>query len=134
MKNCKFSRRDVLKGATVVIAGSTFATRVMASSPAPEPVTQALIDALDDTDATVRQQAAESLAKIDNAQSESALRFFPEKEWIRETRTGQKRLSLLLKAGKKHPIEQVGTRLRAMMAWESQKRGRYAGSTKSPNK
>jgi len=52
------------------------------------------------------------------------------KEWIRETRTGQKRLSLLLKAGKNHPIEQVGTRLRAMMAWESQK----PGSAKSPNK
>src|SRR6202035_568509 len=45
MKNSKFSRRDVLKGAPVVIAGSTFATRVMASSPPPEPVTQALIDA-----------------------------------------------------------------------------------------
>jgi iron(III) transport system substrate-binding protein len=45
MKNRKFSRRDLLKGASVVVAGSTFATRVMASSPPPEPVTQALIDA-----------------------------------------------------------------------------------------
>jgi iron(III) transport system substrate-binding protein len=45
MKNRKFSRRDVLKGAIVVVAGSTFSTRVMASSPPPEPVTEALIDA-----------------------------------------------------------------------------------------
>jgi len=45
MKNPGFSRRDVLKGASVVVAGSTFSTRVMASSPPPEPVTQALIDA-----------------------------------------------------------------------------------------
>src|SRR6201994_2263628 len=45
MKNRKFSRRDLLKGASVVVAGATFVTRVMASSPPPEPVTQALIDA-----------------------------------------------------------------------------------------
>jgi iron(III) transport system substrate-binding protein len=45
MKNRKFSRRDLLEGAAVVVASSTFATRVMASAPPPEPVTQALIDA-----------------------------------------------------------------------------------------
>jgi iron(III) transport system substrate-binding protein len=45
MKNRKFSRRDVLKGASVVVAGATFSTCVMASAPAPEPVTQALIEA-----------------------------------------------------------------------------------------
>src|SRR6201985_849604 len=45
MKSRKVSRRDVLKGASVVVAGPTFATRVMASSPPPEPVTPALIDA-----------------------------------------------------------------------------------------
>jgi iron(III) transport system substrate-binding protein len=45
MKNRKLSRRDVLMGATVVAAGATFSTRVMASAPPPEPVTQALIDA-----------------------------------------------------------------------------------------
>jgi iron(III) transport system substrate-binding protein len=45
MKNRKFSRRDLLKGASVVVAGATFSTRVMASAPPPEPVTQALIDA-----------------------------------------------------------------------------------------
>jgi iron(III) transport system substrate-binding protein len=45
MKSRKFSRRDMLKGASVVVAGSTFSTRVLASSPPPEPVTPALIDA-----------------------------------------------------------------------------------------
>ncbi len=40
------------------------------------------------------------------------------KEWIRETQTGQKRLSALLKAGKNHPIERVGARLRARMMWK----------------
>jgi iron(III) transport system substrate-binding protein len=45
MKNRKFSRRDVLRGAGVVVAGSALSTRVMASAPPPEPVTQALIDA-----------------------------------------------------------------------------------------
>jgi iron(III) transport system substrate-binding protein len=45
MKNHEFSRRDVLKGASVVAAGMTFSTRVMASAPPPEPVTQVLIEA-----------------------------------------------------------------------------------------
>src|SRR6201997_665591 len=45
MKTRKFSRRDLLKGASVVVADATFSTRVLASSPPPEPVTQALIDA-----------------------------------------------------------------------------------------
>jgi iron(III) transport system substrate-binding protein len=45
MKNPLISRRDVLKGAAVVVAGSTLSTRVLAAAPPPEPVTQALIDA-----------------------------------------------------------------------------------------
>jgi iron(III) transport system substrate-binding protein len=45
MKSRKVSRRDVLKGAAVVVAGSALSTRVLASAPPPEPVTQALIDA-----------------------------------------------------------------------------------------
>src|ERR1700759_1435785 len=45
MKNRRFSRRDLLKGASVVVAGATFSTRVMASSPPAERMTQALIDA-----------------------------------------------------------------------------------------
>src|ERR1700742_1931582 len=45
MKNPKISRRDVLKGASVLVAGSALSTRVLASAPPAEPVTQALIDA-----------------------------------------------------------------------------------------
>jgi iron(III) transport system substrate-binding protein len=45
MKNQKVSRRDVLKGAGVVIAGTALSTRVLAAAPPAEPITQALIDA-----------------------------------------------------------------------------------------
>ncbi len=45
MKHRKISRRDVLKGAAAVAAGSALSTRVLASAPPPEPITQALIDA-----------------------------------------------------------------------------------------
>src|SRR6201997_3894667 len=45
MKHHKVSRRNVLKGAGALLAGSAFSTRVMASAPPPEPVTPALIDA-----------------------------------------------------------------------------------------
>jgi len=41
----KISRRQLLKGAGVVVAGSALSTRVLAAAPPPEPVTQALIDA-----------------------------------------------------------------------------------------
>jgi iron(III) transport system substrate-binding protein len=45
MKHKKFSRRGLLKGAGVVVAGSALSTRVLAATPPPEPVTQGLIDA-----------------------------------------------------------------------------------------
>ena len=45
MKNRKISRRDVLKGAGAVVAGTALSTRVLAAAPPPEPITQALIDA-----------------------------------------------------------------------------------------
>jgi len=45
MKNPPVSRRMMLKGSAVLLAGSALSTRVMASAPPPEPVTQALIDA-----------------------------------------------------------------------------------------
>src|SRR5216684_6428253 len=45
MRSGKVSRRDVLKGTGVVLAGTAFSTRVMASAPPPEPVTPALIEA-----------------------------------------------------------------------------------------
>src|SRR6202045_3649982 len=45
MKNPQISRRDVLKGSGVLLAGAAFSTRVMADAPPPEPVTSALIEA-----------------------------------------------------------------------------------------
>src|ERR1700761_6365493 len=45
MKKQGLSRRDVLKVASGVLAGTTFSTRVMADAPPPEPVTPALIAA-----------------------------------------------------------------------------------------
>jgi ketol-acid reductoisomerase len=41
------------------------------------------------------------------------------KDWIRETQTGQKRYRELLRAAERHPIENVGKRLRGLMAWET---------------
>src|SRR6266851_6295997 len=45
MRSGKVSRRDVLKGTGVVLAGAALSTRVMANAPPPEPVTPALIEA-----------------------------------------------------------------------------------------
>src|SRR6201995_609939 len=45
MKNPKISRRAVLRGSGVLLAGDAFSTRVMAAAPPPEPVTSALIEA-----------------------------------------------------------------------------------------
>ncbi len=39
------------------------------------------------------------------------------RRWIREYKTGRKTYTKLLKAGEKHPIEKVGTRLRGLMPW-----------------
>ena len=45
MKKRGLSRRAVLKGSSVLLAGATFSTRVMAAAPPAEPVTAALIEA-----------------------------------------------------------------------------------------
>src|SRR5665213_1414708 len=45
MKNPSLSRRTVLKGSGVLLAGVAFSTRVMAAAPPSEAVTPALIDA-----------------------------------------------------------------------------------------
>src|SRR4029079_2544825 len=45
MKHPGISRRGVLAGASAVIAGAAFSTRVMADAPSPEPVTPGLIEA-----------------------------------------------------------------------------------------
>lgn len=43
------------------------------------------------------------------------------KDWIRETKTGQKRYRQLLAAADRHPIEKVGARLRGLMAWREKR-------------
>jgi iron(III) transport system substrate-binding protein len=45
MKLRKVSRRDMLKGTALLLAGSALPARVLANAPPPEPVTQALVDA-----------------------------------------------------------------------------------------
>jgi iron(III) transport system substrate-binding protein len=45
MRNSKFSRRDVLKGSTALIAGAAFAEPVRAAPPPPSAITPALIEA-----------------------------------------------------------------------------------------
>src|SRR6266705_6425010 len=45
MKNSGISRRGMLKGSGVLLAGAAFPTRVMADAPPPEPITPALIEA-----------------------------------------------------------------------------------------
>src|SRR6266550_7081074 len=45
MRNSGISRRGMLKGSGVLLAGAAFSTRVMADAPPPEPITPALIEA-----------------------------------------------------------------------------------------
>src|SRR5712675_1465567 len=45
MENPGISRRGMLKGSGVLLAGAAFSTRVMADAPPPEPITPALIEA-----------------------------------------------------------------------------------------
>ena len=39
------------------------------------------------------------------------------KEWMAENKNGRKNFLKMRKAGENHPVEKVGTRLRAMMSW-----------------
>jgi len=43
------------------------------------------------------------------------------REWVKEYATGRKNYHRLLKAGENHPIEKVGTKLRALMPWMKKK-------------
>jgi ketol-acid reductoisomerase len=40
------------------------------------------------------------------------------REFIREMKTGRRRYTALLREGEKHPIEQVGRKLRGLMGWK----------------
>jgi ketol-acid reductoisomerase len=48
------------------------------------------------------------------------------KNWIKEYESGYKRYNALLKAGERHPIEKVGSRLRGLMPWIKKKNIRGA--------
>jgi ketol-acid reductoisomerase len=39
------------------------------------------------------------------------------REFVSETKTGRRRYVSLVREAEKHPIEKVGARLRALMAW-----------------
>ncbi len=43
------------------------------------------------------------------------------REWVKEHKGGLKKYTRLLEAGRKHPIEKTGERLRGMMPWMSRK-------------
>jgi ketol-acid reductoisomerase len=64
-------------------------------------------------DKTVKKRMKEALKEIQNGKFA--------KDWIKETKTGRKRYTKLLKAGETHPIEKVGTRLRGLMPWIQKK-------------
>ena len=89
MKHLQLSRRELLKGTGVVLAGAAFSTGVMAAAPPPEPITPALIEAAKtaahviDHTATDRP-VAETLAKADEANASGMA--------ARVERTGAERL------------------------------------------
>src|SRR5438094_4219778 len=60
-------------------------------------------------DKSVKKRMKEALKEIQSGKFA--------KDWIRETKTGRKRYTKLLKEGELHPIEKVGERLRGLMPW-----------------
>jgi ketol-acid reductoisomerase len=50
-------------------------------------------------------------------------------EWVAESEAGRPRFNELREAGKQHPVEQVGTQLRAMMPWISAGRQKVADAS-----
>jgi len=69
-------------------------------------------------DKTVKKRMKVALKEIQNGKFA--------KDWIKETKTGRKRYTKLLKAGETHPIEKVGDRLRGLMPWIQRKNIRGA--------
>ena len=69
-------------------------------------------------DASVRKRMKAALKNIQNGKFA--------KEWIDEYQGGYKRYNALLKAGERHPIEKVGSRLRGLMPWIKKKNIRGA--------
>ena len=60
-------------------------------------------------DASVKKRMKEALKDIQSGKFAKA--------WVREYKGGYKQYNKLLKAGEKHNIEKVGSRLRSMMPW-----------------
>ncbi len=60
-------------------------------------------------DVSVKKRMKEALKDIQSGKFAKA--------WVREYKGGYKQYNKLLKAGEKHNIEKVGTRLRSMMPW-----------------
>src|SRR5712691_9118808 len=54
------------------------------------------------------------------------------REWIEENRKGGKNFAALREAEKKHPIEEVGARLRAMMSWLPSEKKKSSEPAESP--
>ncbi|HEY6675494.1 MAG TPA: ketol-acid reductoisomerase [Terrimicrobium sp.] len=69
-------------------------------------------------DASVKKRMKTALKEIQNGKFAQ--------NWINEYESGYKRYNALLKAGQKHPIEKVGTRLRGLMPWIKKKNIRGA--------
>jgi len=69
-------------------------------------------------DASVKKRMKAALKNIQNGKFA--------RDWIKEYETGYKRYNALLKAGEKHPIEKIGTRLRGLMPWIKRKNIRGA--------
>ena len=44
------------------------------------------------------------------------------RDWLRETKSGRKRYAQLLAESQNHPMEKVGSRLRALMSWNAKKK------------
>ncbi len=64
-------------------------------------------------DASVKKKMQKTLKEIQSGKFA--------REWVAEYEGGYKTYNALLKAGEKHPIEKVGTRLRSMMPWIQKK-------------
>ena len=62
---------------------------------------------------TVKKEMGKVLKEIQNGKFA--------KNWINEYKTGRKNYTALLKAGEKHEIEKVGSRLRGLMPWIGKK-------------
>ena len=56
------------------------------------------------------------------------------REWINETKTGGGKFAALRSAEKKHPVEEVGANLRAMMSWLQKDAGKPAEKAEAAEK